>query len=250
MQLRSPFNAKNSLTIPALRRLIPFAQTFQEIMESEKNILTEVPPAPAPDAATQADLLPPPPPPENEPNGPAETPPETPTQQKIDTATRGIFEKAGFFFRRGPGRARKDGTPKVSDTPLAASGVDRPPLFAPDPAMADRSRMQSLAKRCCKAAIKALWSVLDKIVFSRAILATNGDREAAQRFVEATKATELETDSSAECLEILSEMYGWDPKIMALVAGLATFGGTTGRYALAIGELNSAIAKQRNPQRK
>jgi hypothetical protein len=186
--------------------------------------------------------LPLPPGPGNEPPPDNGALPETPNESRIKCATGSLFEKMGFKIGRG--RPKKDGTPKISDVPLDTGAMGgRPFVSMPGPSP-DLDRRKGLIRRCCKVAFKAVVSAVDKIIFSRAVLAS-GDKVEAQKIVDSVTATDGEAEAVAEVMDILAEMYGWDPKILVLIAGLTTVSGYTGRCAMCVSELNLAIAKQR-----
>jgi hypothetical protein len=205
-------------------------------------------------APDQPDLAPPlapaPPenstPPENE-NGASDIPVQTSVLEKIESATRGLFERGGVLWKKGRGRPRNTGEPGRADVPvnLPLSAV---PVGAAAP-LSDPGRPADsiVVRRSVAAMAKALTGFLDKKLFRRAELAT-GDKEFARSLVNETTATAQECDALAEVTDIVLQELGLQTKYLPLVAACTIVGGATMRYQAAFHYLDQKLAEKRRQQ--
>lgn len=161
--------------------------------------------------------------------------------ERVKRRTGAVFEKAGIVYKRGGGRPRKDGLPKISDIPINAPGTALP-LDTEPPAPAPAPNLDPiLVRRCCTAVIKAAKGFLDRHIFGKARIAGLEPSEAQQLVVDTTITAE-EADAFSELAEICLRKYGVGSEFAPEVAIAAIAAGIGIRYVNAI-ERMEEIAK-------
>lgn len=157
--------------------------------------------------------------------------------EKIVGAARGIFEKHGVKFRPGRGRPKKDGTPKISDVPLA--GAETPPAA---PAAVARAFARSdsdkiTVKSIISAAVKGVFQAIDKIIRGKAELAGYAPPD-VEKIVRENAITPQEVDGFAELGLVLADYFKIETQNLAMGGAVLLVGGVAGRYGLTIAELS------------
>ena len=178
-----------------------------------------------------------------------------PVAQKVNAASAGVFEKFGQFFKRGRGRPRKDGGPKISDLPVVAPPLAGPlagsaPLAAaPAPPDSNGSRPfdKNLVARCVAAVGKSIAGFFDKKLEAKAIAVT-GDREFARQLVRETTVTPEGLQALGEVTDILLKELKVETKHLPLICACAVLAGEGGRYYLAFKSLDARPRPQPQPQ--
>lgn len=165
------------------------------------------------------------------------TPPvEDSLAKRVLTAAGGVFERHGVKFRPGRGRPRADGAPKASDVPLEAAPA---PVAAAPAQTAASFRSPSDAgfvKSCCRAAIKGIFSAIDKLIGKKAVEAgySNSDVE---KIVRENSITPEETDGFADLAVVLADYFKIDTKTVAMGGAVVLVGGVAGRYSMTFADL-------------
>jgi hypothetical protein len=175
--------------------------------------------------------------------GAAEAPAQNSVLEKVRAAGRGIFEKYGVQWRRGPGRPRIDGEPGAADVPLNAPLSALPAGAAPGAANDHPPGRSGIVKRCYKALAKSFSGWADKIIY-RKVVELSGDKNYAREMVVEISLTDPEAEAFGQLCDELAAMCGADEKWMALAAAMATVAAVGGRYVVVMRDLERQIAKK------
>lgn len=150
--------------------------------------------------------------------------------EKIREGGRRIFGKwnVPFFSKSGA----------AAETALgeAKAATDTPPGLSSD----------GVLVRCTTTKIaKAIRKWLDKVVYRKALEATDGDKEFAQEYQRDTSATDDECEALGEITQIVMHELGMEAKYLPLVGAGVLVGGASCRYYMAVQDLNKKIAIKR-----
>jgi hypothetical protein len=119
------------------------------------------------------------------------------------------------------------------------------PVPAGGPAPAREPDRSVIIRECFKKVGKAGASFLDRILQSKALAASDGDKDFAARVVTETTATPEEIAAFADLGEICLRELKLDLRFLPIVAAGTVLAGGGIRYGLAIRELNAVISEKR-----
>ena len=182
---------------------------------------------------------------ENQTSIPPASPAENSFSEKIVGAARGIFEKHGVKFRPGRGRPKKDGTPKISDMPLAGASSGAPAGAPASAAFVRSDGDKNTVKSIIAAAVKGVFQAIDKVVRGKAEKAGYTPPD-VEKIVRENAITPQEIDGFAELGLVLADYFKIETQNLAMGGAVLLVGGVAGRYGLTIAEL-SREAKAKNP---
>ena len=165
----------------------------------------------------------------------------------------GLFRK--FGLSRGPGRPRNCPTCGLPETVCAGHvGLDdqgSPAFVATGPAVDAAEtvvpRDPMLIRRSIAAIGRAARKWGDKLIYHRALLASDGDKAWASTIRDETSATDDECDALGEVTDLLLKELGLDTKYVPLAAALVVVAGAGSRYYMVGKSLNKQIASRRQP---
>ncbi len=187
---------------------------------------------------------------------PGETGPALPSSrfEKIREMGDGLFRK--FGLKRGRGRPRNCPTCALPETQCPGHvGLDAdgspamvPPGPAGNPPEPAIPRDPLLIKRSIAAIARALRKWADKTVYSKAILATDGDKAFAAEIRDQTSASDDACDAAGEITDIVLKEMGLDSKYLPLAAAVVVVVGAVGPYVVVIKSLNKQIAARHRGQ--
>jgi hypothetical protein len=169
--------------------------------------------------------------------------------QRVRQTSRGVFEKWGVQWKRGPGHPRLDGEPKANDVPLNAPPTALPVGGGPGAALGGAPGRSGIVRRTYKSLAKAFSGWADKIIFRKTVELT-GDKTYAKELVLETSLTDPEAEAFGELIDELAGMFGADEKFMALAASVATVTAVGGRYVVVIRDLEKQLAVKRKLEKQ
>jgi hypothetical protein len=231
------------------------AHVVQKIMDETKPVpgadvppvtpLAASPPGTSPAVAPSSSN-----PPDNELFREIPSPAESPSLEKVRAASDGVFARFGQFIKRGRGRPKKDGSPKISDVvfPAAPPGLAAPQ--APGAPSACGPSDSAIVRAALEKAGKAAASWGDRLVKGKALAAT-GDSAYAEKLAALNSATPEEIGAFVDLGEIAVKQLKIHVWIVPIVSAGIVLGSGAARYASTIKELNRQIAlkeAKENPQ--
>jgi hypothetical protein len=165
------------------------------------------------------------------------------SRKKVDAASAGVFARFGEYFKRGRGRPRKDGAPKISDVvlPTPPAGVVSAPAGGGAPSGGPDNT--GIIRAACLRVAKATAAFFDRMLGNRALVATNDPQFAAQ-IVKETTALPEELDAFADLAALAIAEMKLQVKWVPVVAAGTVLAGGVMRYGLAMKGVNAMLAEK------
>lgn len=154
-----------------------------------------------------------------------------PPGSRFERAVRNGREVFGKWFGKAPGL--DSAAPGQSHLGLNQAAPGTVPNEPSDPGR---------VRRCVSGMAKALRKCADKIVYRKALEASEGDKAFARQITDETSATEDECDAIGEVTEVVLKELGLEEtKYLPLIASLTVVAGCGARYAMTVRSLDRQI---------
>lgn len=179
---------------------------------------------------------------------------------KILNAVGSVFAKYGVNFKPGRGRPKKDGSPKISDKPLAIGPAPQasPPLDVPPVSPAPQPSIdEAFAQECIEGIFRGFISVRDAGVLRMAVR-ISGNPQWSKDQIGRVSPTDQEIKSVCRNIIIVLKKYNIRLDFLPEISLLASLIRMEMRYRSFMGELKDMLtererkeqAAQANPELK